>query len=135
MQATIASKCFRAQQLIFRRSETMIINSSNRFSCHQNPIPSRLHSFTTSNSLRLPFSGEKTHRNFIFTRKLSTSCKPWQVSRTNPNFFKHLNAFVADFSPTPPQKPVSLLFFLSMTLMCVCVCIYMYESFSTDIVI
>ncbi|KAM7521959.1 hypothetical protein LguiA_011861 [Lonicera macranthoides] len=107
MQATIASKCYRAQQLLFRRSETMIMNFSNRFSCHQNPVPSRLHSFTTGNSLRLPFSGEQTHRNFIFTRQLSTSCKPWRVSRTNPNFFKHLKAFVADFSPTPPQKPGS----------------------------
>lgn len=51
----------------------------------------------------------------IFTRQLSTRRNPWELSRATPFFFKHLNAFVSDFSPTPPQKPVS-----STLYMCVC---------------
>lgn len=44
----------------------------------------------------------------IFTRQLSTRRNPWELSRATPFFFKQLNAFVSDFSPTPPQKPGSI---------------------------
>lgn len=54
--------------------------------------------------------------NQIFTRQISFTRRPttWQLSRASPSFFKHLNAFVSDFSPTPPphHKPAVISIYL-----------------------
>ncbi|CAL5333898.1 unnamed protein product [Camellia sinensis] len=100
MRATIVSRCRRAPQILFRRREMMTMDCSFR------PLPWKSSTTATASatalSLRIGSSGS-TRSSACYHR-----CNPWDVSRTTPFFFKHLNGFLSDTPPRPPQPPGSM---------------------------
>ncbi|KAJ0539482.1 putative ABC-type Cd(2+) transporter [Helianthus annuus] len=102
MQSTMATRCIRARALIFRTNNTMMMMMNSTHTCTTS-------SSTVSRSI-LPRSGSSSHSfssrvltgQFALRRRNTNS---WDVSRNSTHFFRHLNAFVSDFSP---QKPGSV---------------------------
>ncbi|KAK3039869.1 hypothetical protein RJ639_028262 [Escallonia herrerae] len=109
MQATIASRCFRALNFVCHKAATMSASISIRGSRHHSPVSSSLchpQTFKTGVSLRGGGSVNYGLSHRIFTGQLSSG-------RRAPYFFKRTNAFLSDFPPSPPQKPVIRFLYLS----------------------
>ncbi|KAK2980408.1 hypothetical protein RJ640_025254, partial [Escallonia rubra] len=102
MQATIASRCFRARNFVCHKAATMFASTSIRVSRHHSPVSSSLcHPQTFKTGVSLRGGGSVTNYGLghrIFTGQLSSR-------RRAPYFFKRANAFLSDFPPSPPQKP------------------------------
>ncbi|XP_027112840.2 ABC transporter B family member 25, mitochondrial-like [Coffea arabica] len=98
MQGTIASRCFRAGELLFTRAQTLINCRPSRYSC-QNGI----------SSIRMATGSRIPRNSLIFARQLSAKFSPWNSSRTSPYFFKNLKGFIADVPAKPsPQSHGSI---------------------------
>ncbi|KAL7598640.1 hypothetical protein Lser_V15G26840 [Lactuca serriola] len=103
MQSTIGSRCGRARQLFLLRRTAA--NKMTTISSYTNTSTSISRSFLSQNFADAsPSSGSS-----VFTRQFSVLRRdPWDVSRKSTHVFKHLIAFVSDFSPTPLEKSGSI---------------------------
>ncbi|KAL3531002.1 hypothetical protein ACH5RR_010324 [Cinchona calisaya] len=96
MQATIASRCFRARELLFTRAQTLIDRGPSRYS--QEPFVRN-----GIKTLRFGTSSKIPQNSLISTRQFTTKYSPWNSSRASPSFFKSLKGFISDV----PAKPSS----------------------------
>ncbi|KAJ0765418.1 putative ABC-type Cd(2+) transporter [Helianthus annuus] len=105
MQSTMATRCIRARALIFRTTtnNTMMMNSTHTCTTSSSTVSrSVLPRTSITGSSSHSFSSCVLTGQFALRRRNTNT---WDVSRNSTHFFRHLNAFVSDFSP---QKPGSV---------------------------
>ncbi|KAL8225075.1 hypothetical protein R6Q57_017632 [Mikania cordata] len=97
----MATRCARARQLILRTTTNkMMMNSSHTCSsCSSSASRSFISQSFIYGSQSLSY---RVQSGQISVRRRRNS---WAVSRNSTQFFRHLNAFVSDFSSNPSPKP------------------------------
>ncbi|KAK9069061.1 hypothetical protein SSX86_013177 [Deinandra increscens subsp. villosa] len=102
MNSIIAARCGRAFQILVGRTEACKMTTISSYSSCSN---SYYRQFLVRNSADVSCSSASC----IFTRQFSGRRRdPWDVSRNSTLFFRQLNAFVSDSSPTPLNKSGSM---------------------------
>ncbi|XP_052190778.1 ABC transporter B family member 25, mitochondrial [Diospyros lotus] len=95
MQATIASRCLRARDLLLRGADAISRSSSHRAFVHLPRTAAARRSLGPG--IGIAGGGHYRRRN------------PWDASRTTPHFFKHLNGFLSDSPPRSSIQPGSII--------------------------
>lgn len=104
MLSKIGARCSRARHLLLGTTSG---NKMMTISSYSRTGGSISRSF-------LPADASHGSGGSIFTRQFNVRRRnPWDVSRKSTHFFKHLTAFVSDFSPTPIQNSVSMVLCLT----------------------